>query len=121
MNKSFILLLLSFLTSLTILSFGITFCTKVNYCIRPFENNQCLSVTTDCPYNNFNGMTRGNCCLNGTNTECSCCQFYNGTINLSFCAFGTGLGIILFLVSLYFSVKSGFWKSFRTSKYVSQV
>lgn len=106
MNKTFILLslFLSFIISCGLLSVGITFCTKLDFCYRPFDNNQCLGVTTDCPYNNYNQLTRGNCCLNQTYTECQCCQFYNSYTNLVLCILGTMSGIFLFLSSCVYLI-----------------
>lgn len=103
MDRQFIIIIIVLLMSCSLIGIGITYCTKVDKCYRPFEDNQCLGMTEDCPYNNFQGISRGNCCLNETNSECMCCKFYNGYTDISICVPCTCTGGFLLFGTLCYT------------------
>lgn len=117
MNKDqikIVLITIIFVISSVMLGTGISYCVKLDTCVRPIVNNTCEEPTSSCPYNDFWSVDTGSCCSSTSNQPCICCQYFNSLKYNDICVIMTALGaigvslfgsFIIYLIIIYYRNK----------------
>ena len=97
-----------FIISCIILGVGISFCLKIDSCVRPIINGQCSDATESCVYDKYDNVVSGSCCSNTTTTQqCLCCKYYNSNTYRYICFYFIYIGSIGSLAGFIILISCG--------------